>query len=104
MSVVEWLSLVWVASNPYRIGIDGIAVAMAPEGSGSGASGGGGGGGGGAGGGGGGGAGGGGGGGGGGGAESARLRDSLFMELLSECRLSAPGARLNAKLRTALEK
>lgn len=32
------------------------------------------------------------------------IRDSLYADLLNECRQSAPGARLSAKLRTALEK
>lgn len=30
--------------------------------------------------------------------------DAVFNELMQECRHSAPGARLSAKLRTALER
>ncbi|XP_049705246.1 protein fem-1 homolog A [Helicoverpa armigera] len=34
----------------------------------------------------------------------AKLHDATFHELMQECRHSAPGARLSAKLRTALER
>ncbi|XP_022827194.1 protein fem-1 homolog A-A [Spodoptera litura] len=37
-------------------------------------------------------------------ADAARQHDALFHELMQECRHSAPGARLSAKMRTALER
>ncbi|KAF9811084.1 hypothetical protein SFRURICE_012483 [Spodoptera frugiperda] len=37
-------------------------------------------------------------------ADAARQHDALFHDLMQECRHSAPGARLSAKMRTALER
>ncbi|CAB3258622.1 unnamed protein product [Arctia plantaginis] len=37
-------------------------------------------------------------------ADPAKLHDAVFQELMQECKHSAPGARLSARLRTALER
>lgn len=34
----------------------------------------------------------------------AKQHDAIFSELMQECKHSAPGARLSARLRTALER
>lgn len=34
----------------------------------------------------------------------AKQHDAIFNELMQECKHSAPGARLSARLRTALER
>lgn len=38
------------------------------------------------------------------GSEASKHQDAVFGELMRECKHSAPGARLSARLRTSLER